>query len=263
MSLSSEIFAFRALLAAWRTISVSMTRRLSKVSSRLVCESCRKKSRGASKVRASRSVTNVPPPCREATIPSVESARIASRRLGRLIENISTSSRSGGSLSPGRKLPVRTKSTNSSDHMLLEVLTLDLAGRRNRDRLRLCSLCHCQSLCEAAAWIIGARTVSPSQYRGRAKNGFYVSEYLGSALEFVQIFWGIAKELDGRTREVDPPQGKRFSSSRHRRINAIDPNQTSSTLACYPIFLAVLFGQIRANDCEWLKPEIRVRGGAS
>jgi hypothetical protein len=52
-------------------------------------------------------------------------------------------------------------------------------------------------MCEAAAWIIGARTVSPSQYRGRAKNGFYVSEYLGGALEFVQIFWGIAKELDG------------------------------------------------------------------
>src|SRR5262245_1379789 len=35
---------------------------------------------------------------------------------------------------------------DSSDHALPQVLTLDRGRCRNRDRLRLCSLCHCQSL---------------------------------------------------------------------------------------------------------------------
>ena len=42
--------------------------------------------------------------------PSIERARSASRRLGLLMPKISMSSRSGGSLSPARRLPVRISS---------------------------------------------------------------------------------------------------------------------------------------------------------
>ena len=47
------------------------------------------------------------------------------------------------------------------------------------------------------------------------------------------------------------------TSSNH----AIDPEPDLIHFGLLPYFLAVLFGQITANDFEWLKPEIR--GGAS
>lgn len=75
-----------------------------------VSDSERKKSSGAKSVRASRSVTKAPPPWRNSITPSIDSARSASRRVGRLMSRISMSCRSDGSRSPGLSNRVRTRS---------------------------------------------------------------------------------------------------------------------------------------------------------